>query len=125
MKSLARAHDLTLPDLRDMNDVAPSTTSVVALLKAILAPHDEPGSSRIAISGPDVAISGATLTSFALLLHEPATNAAKYGALSTSAGRLQIGLTVEGGDLRLECTRICFAPPTGSIGAGRFRQNSG
>lgn len=88
--ALARAHDLTLPDLSDANDVAQATTSVTALLNAIVAPHDHDQSSRISITGPDVAISGTTLTSFALLMHEFTTNAAKYGALSTREGRLSI-----------------------------------
>ena len=39
---------------------------------------------------PDVTLTGGVVTSFALLLHEFATNAAKYGALSTSSGRVAV-----------------------------------
>jgi PAS domain S-box-containing protein len=68
-------------------------TSLHALIRAILSPHDgqtDEGSARIVISGADVALTGGVVTSFALLLHEFATNAAKYGALSSSAGYVDI-----------------------------------
>jgi two-component sensor histidine kinase len=42
------------------------------------------------VTGPDITIDGASVTSFALLLHEFATNAAKYGALSLPEGLLDI-----------------------------------
>ena len=42
------------------------------------------------ISGPDIPIARGSVMSFALLLHEFATNAVKYGALSTSAGAVAI-----------------------------------
>ena len=100
MQALARAHSLTLPDLN--NDTGKETeTTFIALLKAILAPHEHNTGSRIAVSGADVPISGNALTSAALLLHELATNAAKYGALSTANGHLAIRLEVSGDRLRM------------------------
>jgi PAS domain S-box-containing protein len=100
ISSLARAHDLTLPDLSRevMSDVATTTT---ALLKAILEPHDDVSSSRIVIVGCDVPVGPRALTSLALLLHEFTTNAAKYGALSTPFGRLRINVAAEGGILEV------------------------
>jgi two-component system CheB/CheR fusion protein len=53
------------------------------------------------IEGPAVPISGEAATSFALVLHELATNAAKYGALSTAEGRIRISWTVAQGELAL------------------------
>jgi two-component sensor histidine kinase len=44
----------------------------------------------VAIAGPDVPLTDGAVTSLALLLHEFATNAAKYGALSTSSGRVDV-----------------------------------
>jgi two-component system CheB/CheR fusion protein len=53
------------------------------------------------IEGPDVPISGDAATSFALVLHELATNAAKYGALSTQEGHIRISWTIAKGKLAL------------------------
>jgi two-component sensor histidine kinase len=49
----------------------------------------------IRIGGDDVAIPAATTITLSLMLHELATNAAKYGALSVSQGRMSIAWTVE------------------------------
>ena len=59
-----------------------------ALLQTIVAPYEAAG--RISITGPDIAVGGAGVTNLALILHELATNAAKYGALSVMEGRLTI-----------------------------------
>ena len=88
LQALARAHDLTLPDLS--NGGTDSATTVVALMRAILAPHEHVQASRIAITGSDAPLSRNALTSLALLLHELTTNAAKYGALSSPVGQLTI-----------------------------------
>jgi two-component sensor histidine kinase len=63
------------------------------LIATILLPYVGQADSqreRFAISGPDIPVAGSSVTSFALLLHEFATNAAKYGALSTPAGQIDI-----------------------------------
>jgi two-component sensor histidine kinase len=89
LQALSRAHDLTLPDISN-GGAAKIDTTVSALLTAILAPHEHEQASRIAITGSDAPLSGNALTSLALLLHELTTNAAKYGALSSPNGRLNI-----------------------------------
>jgi two-component sensor histidine kinase len=43
------------------------------------------------------------VTTFALLLHEFATNAAKYGALSTSAGHIEIACSEPDGQFVVTC----------------------
>lgn len=97
--TLARAHDLTLPDLR--RDQAATPTTLEALLRTIVSPFEEQDDGRIAIAGPEVAVGGHAVTSLALLLHELATNAAKYGALSNASGRIAVIWTVEEGGLSL------------------------
>ena len=64
-----------------------------SIVKAALDLHDD-GASRFAIQGPAAFLRTQAATSLALLLHELATNATKYGALSTSAGRVEITWTV-------------------------------
>jgi two-component system, chemotaxis family, CheB/CheR fusion protein len=45
---------------------------------------------RVVLDGPDVGIRKATVQTFALALHELATNARKYGALSNAHGQLSV-----------------------------------
>jgi two-component sensor histidine kinase len=93
LQALARAHDLTLPDPSANADDGQSATTVIALTKVIMAPHEHAQASRISINGSDAPLSGSALTSLALLLHELTTNAAKYGALSSANGRLTIDVS--------------------------------
>jgi two-component sensor histidine kinase len=54
--------------------------------------------ARVRIEGPAVMLEPSSVQTTAIALHELATNAAKYGALSTSAGRVDISrsLPVDG-----------------------------
>lgn len=94
LRALSDAHELTLPDLASEDIAERTETSVKALLDAILAPHGGEGAPQILLQGADAAVSGNALTSLALLLHELATNAAKYGALSTPGGALKVDLAI-------------------------------
>ena len=55
-----------------------------------------PFSERIKTSGPDIALKARSAQTFALLLHELATNAAKHGALSVPAGHVALDWTING-----------------------------
>ncbi len=59
------------------------------LLKAELSPYRD-RAGEIALEGPEVALDGRAFSVMALILHEMATNAAKYGALSADTGRLEV-----------------------------------
>lgn len=56
-------------------------------------PHGSPGS--VQINGPDLMLQPKTAVSFALALHELATNAVKYGSLSRPEGRVEVRWGVE------------------------------
>ena len=60
----------------------------------------------VTLSGPPVPLKPNTASSLALVLHELATNAAKYGALSSSDGRLAIKWSVERDDGALRDTDL-------------------
>src|ERR1700753_3569189 len=64
------------------------------LIADILEPYVQPGSEKFSLTGPDVSISPKAITGVALILHELATNAAKYGALGHPEGKLQVFWTV-------------------------------
>lgn len=73
------------------------------LVTAELQAHADagPDSDKIRIDGPPVALPAMSAQAFGLALHELATNAFKYGALTHPSGKLQVRWTVEtAGDAR-------------------------
>jgi two-component system CheB/CheR fusion protein len=48
------------------------------------------GAERITLKGPDISINARATLAIGMAVHELATNAAKYGALSTERGRLEV-----------------------------------
>jgi PAS domain S-box-containing protein len=85
-----------------------------------LAPYRTERSDRIVVDGPSAMLLPATAQAVALALHELATNAAKYGGLSTAAGCLHLAWSVDKEALELEWIES-DGPPTaapGSLGFG-------
>lgn len=66
------------------------------LILAELAPYQAPDGSNVAMEGPPVPVGPKAAQLLALAVHELATNAAKYGALSNAAGRVAVTTTFEG-----------------------------
>jgi PAS domain S-box-containing protein len=60
-----------------------------------LAPYHEDGGSRVSIDGPELLLEPSIGQTLAVICHELATNAAKYGALSTRGGRVAVTWTVQ------------------------------
>jgi two-component sensor histidine kinase len=82
-------------------------TTVDELVRAILQPYDDDAVlERIRASGPDVVVGATAVTSLALALHESATNAVKYGALSVANGAVRIKWETQGDDFRLNWEEI-------------------
>jgi PAS domain S-box-containing protein len=67
-----------------------SGVTVGDLVRVQLAPFADEAASRITISGPDLLLKADVVHGLSLALHELATNAAKYGALSTPDGQVAI-----------------------------------
>ena len=59
---------------------------------------------RITLDGPRLRLNPASAQAIGLALHELATNAGKYGALSTGAGRVDIGWGIDGDTLAMSWT---------------------
>jgi PAS domain S-box-containing protein len=125
LAALARVHSLTLSRHGQDVDALAMPTTLHALINAILAPYEEgpDGAPRIQLSGDDVELSTSATTSFALLVHEFATNAAKYGALSGARGKIAIETQRNGDRLIVTWTERegpAVTPPTSTEGFGSY-----
>jgi PAS domain S-box-containing protein len=90
IEALARAHELIRPAITG-SEPTDGETSVEKIAQAILAPHiNQDAPSPMTLEGPPVRIGPKAATILTLVLHELATNASKYGALSVPEGRLRI-----------------------------------
>ena len=99
--ALASAHQLIRPR-RSAAPAAKRETTLGELVRKVLSPYvDAEGSARIEIDGPEIAVGADAATNVALVVHELATNAAKYGALSVPGGRVHISWAVAKGRLAL------------------------
>lgn len=89
LMALARAHEITLPSLgNECTDDTPTT--IFELLSSILSPYGEDRERPWALEGDDLSIEPEHITPLALIFHEFATNAAKYGAFAADDGRLTV-----------------------------------
>lgn len=88
LASMARAHDLLIHGKWEEADL-----SVVIGQALSLYPKE-----RFEISGPAVKLAPRTIVSISLAMHELATNAAKYGALSVPDGHVAIRWSLEPGE---------------------------
>jgi PAS domain S-box-containing protein len=68
------------------------------LVRSQLAPFTEDVSARIEMSGPELDLRPDAVHNLTLALHELATNAAKYGALSVPDGRVAVEWQVADGE---------------------------
>ncbi|RYG35497.1 MAG: response regulator [Burkholderiales bacterium] len=92
IRAMARAHTLLSHARWEGADLA-------SLVDEELDPYR--AGDRITVAGPAIAIRPNVAQNFALAIHELATNAAKYGALSQQGGRLDVSWKVEGDRLIL------------------------
>jgi two-component sensor histidine kinase len=89
IQTLAASHDLLVKSRWqgvDMSD----------LIRAQLGHFSDLLDKRIKLDGPPLRLSVAAAQTFGMILHELATNAAKYGALSNDTGRVEIRWDVNG-----------------------------
>jgi two-component sensor histidine kinase len=75
-----------------------------------LAPYLCEGASNVRVSGLPIAFNAKCALTLGMAIHELATNAAKYGALSTNAGSVDIAWDVDSQHNHL---RICWTESGG------------
>jgi two-component sensor histidine kinase/response regulator RpfG family c-di-GMP phosphodiesterase len=85
-----------------------------------MAPYRADHRERVVAEGPPAMLLPATAQAVALALHELATNAAKYGALSTDTGKLRLTWSIGAEALELEWEETGGPPakPPSSLGFG-------
>jgi two-component sensor histidine kinase len=85
------------------NDLLAKSTDETATLSDILAVEFGPfGPNRVEMAGPPVRLGAGLARAFSLIIHELATNAAKYGSLSFPTGRVAVSWRVADGALHLD-----------------------
>jgi PAS domain S-box-containing protein len=88
LAALARSHDLLTRNEWD-------GASLQDAIGLVLAPHAPvAGAARITLAGPAVRLPPSAVPTVNLALHELATNALKYGALSVPEGRIDVVWTI-------------------------------
>jgi two-component sensor histidine kinase len=83
LQSLSASHDLLVAE--DWTGA-----SLEELIRAVLQPFTGNAAEAVECRGAPVFINATAAQNLGLALHELATNAAKYGALSTSSGRVHV-----------------------------------
>ena len=120
--ALGRAHDFVRPHSRQSAPMA-QQDSLHGLLDELFAPYgrtpdDENDGGGVLVTGEDVRVDDRSATPLALLFHELATNAAKYGALSTDEGRVTLDVARADGEVALRWTEQGGPPVTPPAGEG-------
>lgn len=119
IQSLGRAHSMLAASRWDGADLE-------RVLREELAPYGGGDQAQVTLSGPPLLLKPAAAQSLALIFHELATNAVKYGALSAASGELEVSWEIRHGEARdpLVCLRWeerggpPVAPRTGSSRSG-------
>jgi len=83
LRALAGAHDVLTRESWVGADLG-------RVVRSALAPFMPRDARRMRIDGPALYVSPKVALAFTMALHELATNAAKYGAMSTSEGRIEV-----------------------------------
>lgn len=99
LRGIAASQDILVHQNWTGGDLKELVTRQLALFEGV---HDQ----RISIEGPAVTLEADPLQSIGLALHELATNAAKYGSLSTGLGRITVSWTIDdvSGNLLMDWT---------------------
>jgi PAS domain S-box-containing protein len=97
LQALAGAHDV-------LTEMGWESARLMDIVSTAIAPFDTSGAHRVHFGGDEVTVSSQAATAIALALHELATNAVKYGALSNDTGIVTINWTVEAGMFHLVWT---------------------
>lgn len=83
IRALSATHDL-------LTQSEWGSTPIEAVIRAELAPYAQDADRHLTLRGPEVELAPNDALSLGLAIHELATNAAKYGALSVEGGKVSV-----------------------------------
>ncbi len=118
LQSLAAAQDILVAQQWECADLA-------EVARAQLLPHLDHDLSRISLEGPRAVLPAEYAVPIGLALHELATNAAKYGALSTPHGRISLKWTASRTAAGTEVIDLCWRETNGPPVATPVRRGFG
>jgi PAS domain S-box-containing protein len=113
--ALARAHEFVRPHSEESQPLD-LPGSLHGILREVLSPYPALAEGRIHFEGDDAVVDDRGATPVALLLHELATNACKYGALSVPEGEVWIRTEERGGKISI-CWEERGGPPVAAAPA--------
>ena len=115
LRALAAAHSLVR---RSFSDVQAGASDLAELLRIVVEPH---GAQKFTLDGPTVLCGEQAINGLALVCHELATNAVKYGVLDAETGGVDVAWTVDDGTLRIRWVErgneIPFPPHAKGVGS--------
>jgi two-component sensor histidine kinase len=121
LHAFARAHALVRASFSP-DGVVPIGSDIADMIRTIIQPHEaDNGKRRFSIEGPPIRCGEQASNSIALIFHELATNAVKYGALKRDEGHIDVNWRREGENLAIRWTerdgpRIETPPDTLNFG---------
>jgi two-component sensor histidine kinase len=86
----ARVRALSLAHSASQGGYGIAHAELGPVIAKTMEPYENEGGKRVRVSGPDVRLPSRMVTPLGLIVHELATNAVKYGALSVEAGTVDI-----------------------------------
>jgi PAS domain S-box-containing protein len=96
IQALARAHEL-------LTEASWQGAALADVVERTLKVHAPPSSgARVSLSGPAVRLGPNAAVTLNMAFHELATNAIKYGALSTPDGRVDVEWTADAGTITID-----------------------
>jgi two-component sensor histidine kinase len=118
LHALSNAHALVRNSFA-LDGSGPHVSDLHGLIKAVVAPHegtDDNDAPRFTISGPELRCGDHATNGVALVIHELATNAVKYGALGTETGHVSVRWTIKDDDVYIQWAESggpqIIGPPT-------------
>ena len=101
--ALGRAHDYVRPH-SPASQPSGVKDSLHGLLDDLFLPYQPIAGRRITVTGDEISIDDRSATPLALLFHELATNASKYGALSIPTGQVAVEIAIDDGAATIRWT---------------------